>query len=110
MVGTNVVPEKDVSEFTFSFAAKLLEITPCETKESYLSVFGFDSASVLYAALLWVVPLGASLEPLIGYSRELKRINSPQGKMYRVFVNDAGAMHSGNRWVWAVDHGWISGR
>ena len=38
----------------FQLRCEVLEITPGETKESYLC-FGFDSASVLYAALLWVV-------------------------------------------------------
>jgi hypothetical protein len=56
------------------------------------------------------VPRGASLEPFLGYSRELPSIRSPAGKTYRVFVNDAGAMHSGNHWVWVVDHAWITGR
>ena len=53
MVGTSVVPEKDVPEFTFSFAAKFLESTLCETKESYLPAFGSGFANVLCAALLW---------------------------------------------------------
>ena len=57
-----------------------------------------------------VVPRGASLEPFVGYSRELNSITSPQGKIYRVFVNDAGAMHSGKHWVWVIDQGWIAGR
>ena len=57
-----------------------------------------------------VVPRGASLEPFVGYSRELSTINSPAGKTYRVFVNDAGAMHSGNHWVWVVGHHWLTGR
>ena len=52
------------------------------------------------------VPRGASLEPFVGYSRELSTINSPAGKTYRVFVNDAGAMHSGNHWVWVVGQTW----
>ncbi len=56
------------------------------------------------------VPRGAALEPFVGYSRELSPISSPAGKTYRVFANDAGAMHSGNHWVWVVDHNWITGR
>lgn len=57
-----------------------------------------------------VVPRGASLEPFVGYSQELSPISSPAGKTYRVFVNDAGAMHSGNHWVWVVDHHWLTGK
>ena len=56
------------------------------------------------------VPRGASLEPFVGYSRELPPISSVTGKTYRVYANDAGAMHSGNHWVWVVDHHWLTGR
>ena len=56
------------------------------------------------------IPRGASLEPFVGYSRELNPIRSPAGKTCRVFVNDAGAMHSGNHWVWVIDHHWLTGK
>ena len=57
-----------------------------------------------------IVPRGASFEPFLGYSHELPTITSPNGKPYRVFVNDAGAMHSGNHWTWVVDGHWLTGR
>ena len=105
MVGTNVVPEKDVSEFTFSFAAKFWKVRLVKQKNLISLLLVLPMFCVrLYCG---VVPRGASLEPFVGYSRELKRITPPQGKMYRVFVNDAGAIHSGNHWVWVVDHGGI---
>ena len=56
------------------------------------------------------VPRGAAFEPFVGYSRELAPISSPTGKTYRVFVNDAGAMHSGNHWVWVVYDDWFTGK
>lgn len=57
-----------------------------------------------------LVPRGAPLEPFLGYSFELPAITSPRGKSYRVFINDAGAAHSGNHWTWIVDHHWLTGR
>ena len=30
------------------------------------------------------------------------RLVSPNGTVYAVYYNDAGAMHSGNHWVWIV--------
>lgn len=56
------------------------------------------------------VPRGAAFIPFTGHSHELPAITSPNGASYRVFVNDAGAMHSGNYWTWVVGHHWLTGR
>jgi hypothetical protein len=55
---------------------------------------------------LQVVPAGLrlrSLEPYFFWSRDLGVFPSPGGtNEVRVVVNDAGAMHSGNHWIWVV--------
>jgi hypothetical protein len=68
--------------------------------------------AVVTAALLsaWqyhrVVPAGLrlrSVEPYFTASRDLGAFPSPEGtREVRVVVNDAGAMHSGNHWVWVL--------
>lgn len=56
------------------------------------------------------VPRGVSFISFTGYSRQLPSITSPNGKTYQVFVNDAGAMHSGNYWTWVIDNHLLTGR
>lgn len=55
------------------------------------------------------VPRGADFYPFTTASFQLTELESPSGKTYRVFVNDAGAMHSGNYWTWIVEDNLLSG-
>lgn len=36
-------------------------------------------------------------------------MTAPNGTVYDVRVNDAGAMHSGNHWTWVVEYRWLTG-
>ncbi|MGB0561772.1 MAG: hypothetical protein ACPGVO_08190 [Spirulinaceae cyanobacterium] len=56
------------------------------------------------------VPRGVAYTPFTSYSHQLPMLTSPNGKTYQVFVNDAGAMHSGNYWAWVIDSHWLTGR
>lgn len=37
-------------------------------------------------------------------------IESPNGKTYDIFFNDAGAAHSGNHWTWIIDNDSVFGK
>ena len=51
------------------------------------------------------MPHGMSADsriPYISHSYHAGTITSPEGVPYHLYVNDAGAMHSGNHWTWVV--------
>lgn len=49
-----------------------------------------------------VVPKGASPMPYLFASVSGGTIESPSGKVYEIWFNDAGAAHSGAHWTWIV--------
>jgi hypothetical protein len=61
-----------------------------------------------------VVPAGLrlrSVEPFFFWSRDLGTFSSADGTHeVRVIVNDGGAMHSGNHWVWVISFSPITGQ
>ena len=48
------------------------------------------------------VPRGASPVPYLFASVDGGTIESPNGQMYEIWFNDAGAAHSGAHWTWIV--------
>lgn len=48
------------------------------------------------------VPRGASLIPYLFASVDGGTIESPNGQVYEIWFNDAGAAHSGAHWTWIV--------
>lgn len=46
------------------------------------------------------VPRGASAMPFLFASIDGGTIESPNGTVYEVWFNDAGAAHSGHHWTW----------
>ncbi len=48
------------------------------------------------------VPRGASALPFLLASVDGGTIESPSGKVFEVWFNDAGAAHSGAHWTWLV--------
>ena len=67
-------------------------------------------AVAFFAALLFVtlriyhafVPRGASPMPYLLASVDGGTIESPNGRTYEIWFNDAGAAHSGAHWTWIV--------
>lgn len=67
---------------------------------------------LLIAIRAWprVVPWGASVQPFLLASHSGGTLNSPDNQReLKVYFNDAGAMHSGNFWVWVVEDDWLLG-
>ena len=57
------------------------------------------------------VPGGASFWPYVLASYESGRFSSPHGTTtVTVFLNDAGAAHSGSYWTWIVVDHWLTGK
>lgn len=79
-------------------------------------LFAGPIAALLFSA--WgfhqVVPVGLrlhSVEPFYMWSRDLGSFPSPEGtNAVQIVVNDAGAMHSGNHWVWIIHSTRLSGQ
>jgi len=56
-----------------------------------------------YRCLCAFVPPKVSLEAFLFASTRGQDLRSPDGSQtLSVYINDAGAMHSGNHWVWIV--------
>ena len=70
----------------------------------------FALVALCYRIYFEYVPRGVEYIPFTGHSFELPKITSPNGKSYRVYVNDAGGMHSGNYWTWVIDRDLLTGR
>ena len=56
------------------------------------------------------VPWGAKPIPYLAASVDGGTIESPNGVMYEIWFNDAGAMHSGAHWTWVVKDHWLYGK
>jgi hypothetical protein len=75
-------------------------------------------AGVLLLVAVWgfrqIVPAGLrlrSVEPFFFWSHDLGTFPSPaSSREVRIVVNDAGAMHSGNHWVWVVAYSPLWGK
>jgi len=70
-------------------------------------ILAIAAARVYFA----IVPLNASFYPWTMARVEGPTLKSPDGRRtVRVYLNDAGALHSGNHWTWVVEDSWIWGR
>lgn len=60
---------------------------------------------------LEIVPMGAN--PMVFFVSAVsgQQLMSPNGRRYRIYYSDMGAMHSGNHWAWIVERRmWLGGR
>ncbi len=84
---------------------------PQLTRKTIISIGSIVGAFAVGARIYYqLVPRGVEFTPFTEYSRQLSSVTSPNGKTYEVFVNDAGAAHSGNYWTWVIDNNWLTGR
>lgn len=81
------------------------------TRKTLISVGCIVSALAVGVRIYYqLVPRGVEFTPFTEYSRQLPSVTAPNGKTYEAFVNDAGALHSGNYWTWIIDNHWLTGR
>lgn len=74
------------------------------TRSKKLLIFRSCAAglTLLLLAIGWtrLVPIGASILPFLLASTD--EGHTIADRPYRIYYNDAGAMHSGNHWTWIV--------